>query len=131
MHGPDLPSPDEPMTTEAVLARWPTGVRKRELVHGVIYFYGAFDERDVDIAERAYPGRRALVNEADDLEVHPAGPGEPHSVLDLTDAEREARAQETTAELERNGIVVSEEARRKARDLIDRLRQDGDSSAPR
>ncbi|MFF1691691.1 hypothetical protein [Streptomyces sp. NPDC058254] len=98
MSGPDLPRPHEPMSTEAVLARWPTAAWKREVFDGVLYFYGEFDERDVTTAERTYPGRRALINRANDLEVHPAGSGVPQSVLDLTGAEREAHARDTIAE---------------------------------
>ncbi|MFF1359932.1 hypothetical protein [Streptomyces sp. NPDC058297] len=80
--GPDLPDPGEPMTVEAVLTRWPTGAWKRELIDGVMYFYGEFDQRDVEIAERTYPGRRVLVNRAGDLEVHPGGADPARSLLD-------------------------------------------------
>ncbi|RAJ69462.1 MULTISPECIES: hypothetical protein [unclassified Streptomyces] len=79
---PDLPAPRAPMTAEAVLARWPTGAWKTELIGSVLYFHGAFDERDVDTAARAYPGRRVLVNTAHDLEVHPAGTTPLLSILD-------------------------------------------------
>lgn len=82
MPGPDLPAAEAPFTPDVVLARWPTGAVKRELIGGVLYFTGSFDERDVVIAERTYPGRRAMVNRGGDLEVHPAGPGAPQSVLD-------------------------------------------------
>ncbi|WP_328541167.1 hypothetical protein OHT17_50970 [Streptomyces sp. NBC_00371] len=81
-NGPDLPDPREPMTVEAVLTRWPTGAWKRELIDGVIYFYGEFDQRDIEIAQRTYPGRRVLVNRAKDLEVHPGGASPARSVLD-------------------------------------------------
>ncbi|MEV2255853.1 hypothetical protein AB0I94_35750 [Streptomyces sp. NPDC050147] len=82
MNGPDLPEAEAPMLTQVLVARWPTGATKSELIHGVLYFTGAFDQRDVATAERAYPGRRALVNRDGALEVHPAGQGEPHSLLD-------------------------------------------------
>ncbi|MFF1399370.1 hypothetical protein ACFVZD_36930 [Streptomyces sp. NPDC058287] len=82
MTGPDLPAPHSPMTVEALLHRWPTASEKVELIDGVLYFTGAFDLRDVAIAERAYPGRRALLNRAGCIEIHPAGAGEPTSVLD-------------------------------------------------
>ncbi|MFF8867817.1 hypothetical protein ACF08B_37895 [Streptomyces sp. NPDC015139] len=73
MPGPDLPPAAAPMTAEALLSRWPTGVQKVELVHGVLIFTGRFDERDLDTARRAYPGRRAVLNTDGGLEVHPAG----------------------------------------------------------
>ncbi|MFE2738324.1 hypothetical protein [Streptomyces sp. NPDC059349] len=82
MTGPDLPTAEAPLTPEVVLSRWPTSVSKRELIDGVLYFTGSFDEWDVVIAERTYPGRRALINREGALEVHPAGPGRPQSVLD-------------------------------------------------
>ncbi|MET9499545.1 hypothetical protein [Streptomyces sp. NPDC006552] len=43
----ELPPPDQPMTVAATLARWPTGAWKRELLYGVLYFYGEFDQRDI------------------------------------------------------------------------------------
>ncbi|WP_329580765.1 hypothetical protein [Streptomyces sp. NBC_01361] len=66
----------------SLLARRPTGAWKTELVGGVLYFYGEFDERDIATAERTYPGRRALINRANDLEVHPGDTGPARSVLD-------------------------------------------------
>ncbi|MFL4910687.1 hypothetical protein ACJ6WF_48260 [Streptomyces sp. MMS24-I2-30] len=45
MPGPDLPPAAAPMTTHALLARWPTGAQKVELLHGVLVFVGDFDER--------------------------------------------------------------------------------------
>jgi hypothetical protein len=41
--------------------RWPSGAEKVELVDGALLFSGEFDERDVEIAERTYPGRRVLL----------------------------------------------------------------------
>ncbi|WP_157619871.1 hypothetical protein [Saccharothrix sp. NRRL B-16348] len=41
---------------------------------GVPLFYGDFDERDVEIAQRAYPGRRIVLTEEGHLEVHPGEP---------------------------------------------------------
>ncbi|MEV6702479.1 hypothetical protein AB0M68_35970 [Streptomyces sp. NPDC051453] len=99
MNSPDLPPAHEPMTAEAVLSRWPTNATKHELLDGALYFYGTFDERDISTAERTYPGRRALINREGALEVHPAGPGKPHSVLDLVGEEHEAHVQEAAAEL--------------------------------
>jgi len=75
--GPDLPPATEPMTAEAMLSRWPTGAQKVELFHGVLVFTGDFDERDLDTAQRTYPGRRPVLNADGGLEVHPAGPGAP------------------------------------------------------
>ncbi|MFF1736527.1 hypothetical protein [Streptomyces sp. NPDC058247] len=82
MPGPDLPPATQPMTVQALLARRPMGAHNSELTDGILYFTGTFDERDKTCAERTYPGRRALINSAHNLEVHPAGEGEPISVLD-------------------------------------------------
>ncbi|MFC9617332.1 hypothetical protein [Streptomyces sp. NPDC056938] len=51
----------------------------------MLHFTGSFDDWDVVIAERTYPGRRALINREGALEVHPAGPGRPQSVLDTVE----------------------------------------------
>lgn len=56
-YGPDLPSSEEPILLDAFRHRWPTGAEKVELEDGCPIFYGTWDERDVTIAERAYPGR--------------------------------------------------------------------------
>ncbi|GAA3234947.1 hypothetical protein GCM10010468_68420 [Actinocorallia longicatena] len=56
-NGPDLPTADDPFEVDAFSRRWPTGAEKIELQDGVPVFYGRWDERDVAIAERAYPGR--------------------------------------------------------------------------
>ncbi|MGI5168403.1 Uma2 family endonuclease [Spirillospora sp. CA-253888] len=55
--GPDLPHCEEPILIDAFGKRWPTGAEKVELWDGCPVFYGEWDERDVTIAERAYPGR--------------------------------------------------------------------------
>ncbi|MFF2518878.1 hypothetical protein [Streptomyces sp. NPDC058086] len=81
MPGPDLPPAEVPMTTEALLSRWPTAVQKVELIHGVLVFTGAFDERDLETARRTYPGRRPVLNADSGLEVHPAGVGDPAPLL--------------------------------------------------
>ncbi|MFD7206274.1 hypothetical protein [Streptomyces sp. NPDC059893] len=73
------------MTPDVLLARWPTGAWKTEIIDGSLYFYGDFDQRDVAAAQRTYPGRRALINRTGALEVHPAGPGAARSVLDRAD----------------------------------------------
>ncbi|MFD7781008.1 hypothetical protein [Streptomyces sp. NPDC059753] len=82
MPGPDLPPASQPMTVEALPARCPTSAHNSELIDGVLYFTGTFDERDKACAERTYPGRRALINSARNLEVHPSGEDQPVSVLD-------------------------------------------------
>jgi hypothetical protein len=70
--GPNLPKPHEPFTVDAFSHRWPTGAEKVELFDGVPLFYGDFDHRDVEAAQRAYPGRRVLLNESGGIEIHPA-----------------------------------------------------------
>ncbi|MGW5657221.1 hypothetical protein [Streptomyces humi] len=72
MPGPDLPPPHEPITAAVYLNRWPSAVVRAEFLHGVLLFYGDFDERDIAIAQRTYPGRRVLLNADCGLEVHPA-----------------------------------------------------------
>lgn len=81
MPGPALPPAASPMTTEALLSRWPTAAQKVELIHGVLVFIGDFDERDLDTARRTYPGRRPVLNADGGLEVHPAGMGDPTPLL--------------------------------------------------
>jgi len=44
-----------------------------ELWDGVIVCYGEFDERDVEIAQRTYPGRRIVLTDDGMIEIHPAG----------------------------------------------------------
>ncbi|MGW7261166.1 hypothetical protein [Streptomyces sp. NPDC054834] len=70
------------MTVAARLGRWPTAPIRTEVIHGVLLFTGDFDERDAITARRTYPGRRVLVNADGNLEIHPAGPGLPRSLLD-------------------------------------------------
>jgi hypothetical protein len=65
--GPDLPPPHE-LIGEAYDYRWPMASEKIELDHGFPYFYGFFDQRDVEIAERAFPGRRAVIDPHEDGE---------------------------------------------------------------
>ncbi|MBW8483556.1 Uma2 family endonuclease [Actinomadura parmotrematis] len=55
--GPDLPHREDPFLIDAFGHRWPTGAEKVELWDGCPVFYGVWDARDVEIAERAYPGR--------------------------------------------------------------------------
>ena len=56
-NGPDLPRPQEGFGIDSFIRRWPTGAEKVELENGDPVFYGRWDERDVEIAQRAYPGR--------------------------------------------------------------------------
>jgi hypothetical protein len=68
MPGPDLPPPYEPIDVDVYEYRWPMGSEKIELWDGAPYFYGYFDHRDVVIAERAFPGRRAVIEPHEDGE---------------------------------------------------------------
>jgi hypothetical protein len=70
--GPDLPAPHVGFSIDAWAHRWPTGVERCELMGGIPVFQGNFDQRDVEIAQRTYPGRRIVINEDGGLEVHPA-----------------------------------------------------------
>jgi hypothetical protein len=81
MNGPDLPSPNELFEVETWLHRWPTGTRKAELYYGVLVYFGEFDERDVAIAQNAYPGRRILLDEGARIEIHPASNTPPGSIF--------------------------------------------------
>ncbi|TDD70335.1 Uma2 family endonuclease [Actinomadura rubrisoli] len=55
--GSDLPHHEDLFDLDVFGHRWPTGAEKVELWDGCPVFYGRWDERDVRIAERAYPGR--------------------------------------------------------------------------
>ncbi|MQY02751.1 Uma2 family endonuclease [Actinomadura macrotermitis] len=72
--GPDLPHCEEPILIDAFGRRWPTGAEKVELWDGCPVFYGEWDERDVEIAERAYPGRVVRLDQP---------PGEPGTMTVL------------------------------------------------
>lgn len=37
------------------LKRWPLGVERLDIIKGVAYFYGDWDERDVETARRTFP----------------------------------------------------------------------------
>ncbi|GLZ11055.1 hypothetical protein Acsp04_12900 [Actinomadura sp. NBRC 104425] len=78
--GPDLPHCEEPILIDAFGHRWPTGAEKVELWDGCPVFYGEWDERDVEIAQRAYPGRVIRLDqppgEPGTMTVLP-GPGDP------------------------------------------------------
>jgi hypothetical protein len=55
--GADLPPAEQKILIDAFGYRWPTGAEKAELWDGCAVFYGVWDERDIEIAGRAYPGR--------------------------------------------------------------------------
>lgn len=56
-NGPDLPVAEDGFEIDSFIRRWPTGTEKVELTDGAPVFYGRWDERDVEIAQRTYPGR--------------------------------------------------------------------------
>ncbi|MGI8335379.1 Uma2 family endonuclease [Actinomadura scrupuli] len=60
---PGLPPADEEILADVFGARWPTGAEKAELEDGCPVFYGTWDERDVEIAQRTYPGRVVLLDQ--------------------------------------------------------------------
>ena len=64
MSGPDLPPADREIPIDVFGARWPTGAEKMELEDGCPVFYGQWDERDVELAERTYPGRTVRLDQA-------------------------------------------------------------------
>jgi hypothetical protein len=72
--GPDLPHSEEPILIDTFGWRWPTGAEKVELWNGCPVFYGAWDERDIEIASRAYPGRVVRLDQE---------PGEPGTMTVL------------------------------------------------
>ncbi|MFI0354687.1 Uma2 family endonuclease [Actinomadura sp. 9N407] len=72
--GPDLPHSEDPILIDVFGRRWPTGAEKVELWDGCPVFYGDWDERDVEIAERAYPGRVVRLDQP---------PGEPGTMTIL------------------------------------------------
>ncbi|MEV6769552.1 hypothetical protein AB0N05_13085 [Nocardia sp. NPDC051030] len=90
MAGPDLPKPDKPFTLDDWLHRWPASVYATELHDGVLVFIGrdSFTPRDVEAAQRTYPGRRILLDDTGKLEIHPAGDGPPTSIYHHTDSLR-------------------------------------------
>ncbi len=68
-NGPDLPAPQDFFEVDSFIRRWPTGTEKVELEDGQAIFYGRWDERDVETAQRAYPGRVVR------LDQRPGAPG--------------------------------------------------------
>jgi hypothetical protein len=61
--GLDLPAADEDIPADVFCTRWPTGAEKVELEDGCPVFYGAWDDRDVETAERTYPGRTVRLDQ--------------------------------------------------------------------
>ena len=88
MTGPDLPAPHELFDVEVWQHRWPTGTQKAELVAGVLVFSGEFDRRDVEIAQRACPGRQVVLNEGGGIEIHPAGDTPPSAIFESLSSQR-------------------------------------------
>ncbi|RFU42496.1 Uma2 family endonuclease [Actinomadura logoneensis] len=72
--GPDLPDVEDPILADAFGYRWPTGAEKVELWDGCPVFYGEWDDRDVEAARRAYPGRVVRLDQ---------DPGEPGTMTVL------------------------------------------------
>ena len=61
--GPDFPAPGDPWTRDVYTSRWPFAT-KVELIDGAPYWqsdYGPWDERDLEAAERTFPGWRAVL----------------------------------------------------------------------
>ncbi|MCP2338803.1 Uma2 family endonuclease [Actinomadura rupiterrae] len=78
--GPDLPHGEDPILIDAFGHRWPTGAEKVELWGGCPVFYGEWDDRDVEIARRAYPDRVVRLDqeagEPGTMTILPAPPGD-------------------------------------------------------
>jgi hypothetical protein len=55
-----------PTFTRADMKRWPIGVEQTEVIQGRAYFYGDFNEDDVETAQRAFPGYRVELDPWDD-----------------------------------------------------------------
>ncbi|WP_207400879.1 Uma2 family endonuclease [Actinomadura roseirufa] len=72
--GPGMPHCEEPILVDVFGRRWPTGAEKAELWDGCPVFYGEWDERDVEMAARAYPGRVVRLDQR---------PGEPGTMTIL------------------------------------------------
>ncbi len=76
--GPQVPEPGDPWTYDVYMSRWPFAT-KVELMDGAPYWqtdHGPWDEQDVQAAERAFPGWRAvLLHDGHVLTLTP--PGEP------------------------------------------------------
>lgn len=81
MPGPNLPAPHELFDGDVWAYRWPSGTHKAELFDGVLVFSGDFDNRDVEIAQRAYPGRQVVLNQGGGIEIHPASDASPLSIF--------------------------------------------------
>jgi hypothetical protein len=86
--GPDLPPADREIEVDVFAARWPTAAEKVELEDGCPVFYGTWDERDLEIAERAYPGREVRLDQPEGepgtLRVMPSPEGDETEVTGST-----------------------------------------------
>jgi hypothetical protein len=56
----------------------------------VLVYSGDFDERDVEAARRAYPGRQIVLNEGGGIEIQPAGTTDARSIFDGSHELRQA-----------------------------------------
>jgi hypothetical protein len=97
-NGPDLPEPEDIFEVDT-FRRWPTGAEKIELAAGCPVFYGQWDERDVLIAQRAYPGRTVR------LDQQPGRPGTMTVLPASTDVEAAAEPRRTVIKIEVPGDV--------------------------
>jgi hypothetical protein len=61
----NLPDPAELFTVDHA-DLWPVGVTKVEVDDGHPYFYGSFSAVDAATAERAFPGRRVVLEPWDE-----------------------------------------------------------------
>ena len=112
--GPDLPGSEEPILIDAFGRRWPTGAEKVELWDGCPVFYGAWDERDVEIASRAYPGRVVRLDqppgEVGTMTVLPGPARRPDADERGRDVEEETPARERSSAGPKTGPAVDEAA---------------------
>lgn len=58
-----LPPPDQPIDIESYESTWPMGAEKCELLAGEVVWSGTFTEDDLEIARRAFPDRRVVLDE--------------------------------------------------------------------
>ena len=94
--GAGLPSAEQKILIDSFGHRWPTGAEKVELWDGCPVFYGVWDERDVEIARRAYPGRVVRLDQEPgrpgtlrvmpaEAPPEPAAPAEPAAAVEAPD----------------------------------------------
>ncbi|MDO5629698.1 MAG: hypothetical protein Q4G43_15390 [Mobilicoccus sp.] len=70
-----LPSPDMRFGPDHYEQRWPLGAHSCELCNGVAIWQGPWDDRDVAVAERTFPGRYVTLDAEGNLFVGPCDPG--------------------------------------------------------